>query len=539
MENMTPRFSYRPPPEERTFIGRYRIVRQLGRGGMGEVLQATDPDTGKDVAIKILDAEGYADEDLLRRFEREAQSAMTLDHPNVAKFYGVELDEHGKPIIVMEYIAGTPMDRYLRNATDIPFSRLVDFVIQAARGLENAFRRSIIHRDIKPSNLIVTPEKVVKIIDFGLAKSLWDPTALTGSGIVVGTPRYISPEQGLGRSVDHRSDIYSLGATMYELLTRQSPFDGDTPMAIMMKHINTPLVPPYMINPRIPADLSEIVMRMMAKDPKDRYQDYEPLIRDLESAKIHRLAKERLQVPGMENVAGSSPTVQVPQDGVPGGAYSGTGRARPASYLTEGLVNVDFSTPPEAPASKVRAVLLSIAGLVVIGIAAMAYMQPAPNEPQTRRKGTLGKRLAMVFRAPADDNSSTAAAERMVREDEERIDTTRSRMEATLNAIISQQTAGNSSPASIRRLRQAGVLNTSESVDAWGNDFYVSNSGTGGGTLIAAGRDGQENTDDDFRFSLDGTERQIPDPLTIEDYLQEQWEESDPQEAEAEEGTTE
>lgn len=539
MENLTPRFSYRPPPEQRTYIGRYRIVRQLGRGGMGEVLQATDPDTGKDVAIKILDAEGYADEDLLRRFEREAQSALTLDHPNVAKFYGVELDEQGRPMIVMEYIAGTPMDRYLRNATDLPFSRLVDFVIQAARGLENAFRRSIIHRDIKPSNLIVTPEKLVKIIDFGLAKSLWDPTALTGSGIVVGTPRYISPEQGLGRSVDHRSDIYSLGATMYELLTRQSPFDGDTPMAIMMKHINTPLVPPYMINPRIPADLSEIVMRMMAKDPKDRYQDYEPLIRDLESAKIHRLAKERLQVPGMENLTGNSSTVQVPQEGIPGGAYGGTGRHRPASYLTEGLVNVDFSAPPEAPTSKVRIVLLSIAGFVVIAIAAMALMRPTPSEPQPRRKGTLGKRLAMVFRAPANDTSTTAAAESMAREDEEKIQTTRSRMEATLNTIISQQATGNSSPASIRGLRQAGVINASDSVDAWGNDFFVSSSGTGGGTLIAAGRDGQENTTDDFRFSLDGTERQVPDPLTVDDFLQQEVEESEMGETTAEEDTTE
>ena len=272
------------PPDDRRRIGRFIIEYMIGRGGMGEVYKAWDPENNRCVALKILDVKGYEDPDTLKRFQRESQAALVLDHPNIARFYGAEKDEQGHPIIAMDYIDGTGLDVVLDERPDIPFSQLVDYVVQTARGLENAYRRSIIHRDIKPGNLLIDKDGNVKIIDFGLAKSMWDNSALTGSGLVVGTPRYISPEQGMGRNVDHRSDIYSLGATFYELVTRRTPFEGDTPLAIMMKHISSPLVPPYMVNPQVPADISEIIMKMMAKDPNHRYQDYEPLIRDLESA---------------------------------------------------------------------------------------------------------------------------------------------------------------------------------------------------------------------------------------------------------------
>jgi len=281
------------PLAEQREIGRFKIDYILGRGGMGEVYKAFDPQSNRSVAIKILDTRGYEDADTLKRFEREAQAALVLDHPNIARFYGLEHDAQGRPIIVMEYINGRGLDQLLDLEPDMLFSTRVDYIIQTARGLENAYRRSIIHRDIKPGNLLIDGSGMLKIIDFGLAKSMWDNSNLTSSGLVVGTPRYISPEQGMGRNVDHRSDIYSLGATFYELVTGRTPFEGDTPLAIMMKHINSPLVPPYMINPKVPGDVSEIITKMMQKEPNQRYQDYEPLIRDLESAKIHRLAKER------------------------------------------------------------------------------------------------------------------------------------------------------------------------------------------------------------------------------------------------------
>jgi len=186
------------PPAGARMIGRYRVVKQIGRGGMGEVLKAVDTATERTVAIKLIDAEAAREPDALRRFEREAKSAMALDHPRIAQIYAQEKDASGRPFLVMEYVDGKPLDRFLKENPEAPFSQLVDIVLQAAQGLDAAHRRSIIHRDIKPSNILITPAGGVKIIDFGLAKSLWDESSITATDMVVGTPRYISPEQGMG-----------------------------------------------------------------------------------------------------------------------------------------------------------------------------------------------------------------------------------------------------------------------------------------------------------------------------------------------------
>ena len=227
--------------DSRTVIGRFQIEGLIGKGGMGKVLKARDPNDGRLVALKILDIEAYADDELRRRFEREAKSASLLDHANIAHIYGMELDENGHPVLVMEYIEGLPLDTIIKDNPDVSFSKMVDFVIQAARGLEYAYRRSIIHRDIKPSNLILASNGVLKIIDFGMAKSLWDNTSLTATGMVVGTPRYISPEQGMGRNVDHRADIYSLGATFYELLTRHPEVKAEVKAEVEMRSLLAPV----------------------------------------------------------------------------------------------------------------------------------------------------------------------------------------------------------------------------------------------------------------------------------------------------------
>jgi serine/threonine protein kinase len=517
MENLTPRQSYQAT-ERRTSIRHYEVICTIGRGGMGEVLKALDAKTGRYIAIKVLDAEAYRDEDLLRRFEREAHSALTLDHPNIAKFYGMEMDEEGRPIIIMEFIEGLPMDQWLKLNYDPPFSLIVDFAIQAARGLENAYRRSIIHRDIKPSNLIVTPEQVVKIIDFGLAKSLWDNSALTSTGMVVGTPRYISPEQAASRSVDHRSDIYSLGATLYELLTRQVPFDGDTPLAIIMKHSTSPLVPPYLINPRVPSDINEIVIRMMAKDPKERYQDYEPLIRDLESAKIHRMAKER-RMAGHDGMLAETQAVDYAAQTMieSNGEVSPTYRSRPSSYLSQGLVNVSYDLP-EAPAkSRATVILLTISGLLVVGIDVAGLLAPKQVEGQ-KQSSWLSQRIAAVLGKNPTTKKSSSPAD-IAKDDAEKVRLTQSRMEALVSRILEQRAAQPNKSPGIRSMRDSGVVTRDETQDAWGNDFYILETGTSGGNLISKGRDGEEKTSDDFRFSLDGTSRTIPEPLKEEDLI--------------------
>ena len=514
MDNLTPRHSYQSTPVVRTTVGRFVVEGTIGRGGMGEVLRCIDPTNDKVVAIKVLDADAYLDQDLLKRFHREAQSALSLDHVNIARFYGMENDAENRPIIVMEYIPGEPLDKWLKCNAEAPFSQIVDFAIQTARGLENAFRRSIIHRDIKPSNLIVTPDQVVKIIDFGLAKSMWDTSGLTGTGMVVGTPRYISPEQGMGRNVDHRSDIYSLGATLYELLTHQSPFDGDSPLAIMMKHINTPLVPPYLVNPKVPGDVNEIVIRMMAKDPGQRYQDYEPLIRELEAAKIHRLAKER-RLSGMDSVsAGHASTVIVP-----GGERTPPPetivQSRPSSYLSEGLVNVSYTQPEERPRSNVSKILLSISGVLIIGFAIAALM--APKEVEGKRQPSwFSKRVASAFKKPEAKEAGTTP-EAIAKDDAEKVQSTASRMEAVVSKILEQRAADPNKAVTMRSLRASGAMSEEETQDAWGNDFFLKLSGDGSGSLYSKGRDGEENTPDDFRYALNGSSQTVPPALKAEE----------------------
>lgn len=495
--------------ETRT-IGRYTVVRSLGRGGMGEVLKAIDHVHNRHVALKVLDAEAYRDPEALRRFEREARSAMALDHPNIAHIYGIEHDQRGRPFIVMEYIEGEPLDRFARGGVQVPFSQLVDFVIQAAKGLQCAYRHSIIHRDIKPSNLLVTNDFVVKIIDFGLAKSLWDQSFLTATGMVVGTPRYIPPEQAMGRTVDHRSDIYSLGATFYELVTHQYPFDGDTPMAIMLKHINAPLVPPYMINPQVPGDISEIICRMMAKDPNERYQDYESLLQDLEAAKLHRLAKERRTHPQHGADETVAPTVLLDElaESNVGGSHAPT-----TGYLSEGIVNIEPNELPEAPPpSRARIYILSLIALFVLAIVVVTALRQVEDTPD-RQPSWLALRIREWVQGSRKSESRTV--EDVIREDNERIQQTVQRMEGLAVRALEykRQNAGRLPTA--RELVRAGVIQEADAVDGWGHPLLITSEE--GGKIVATGRDGIERTSDDFVLPLMGGTRIIPPPLSQSD----------------------
>ena len=267
-------------------IGAYSIVERLGVGGMGVVYKCRDEPLHRFVAIKILRRKYAGDEHYRRRFQREAQTIASLSHPSVAHVYGIgELERPEGPLtyIVMEYVEGPSLEALLHKEGRIPLPKAAALLRQTALGLREAFWKGIVHRDIKPSNIIVTASGGVKIVDFGLAKELKGQNSMTDEGIVLGTPHYISPEQGQGRPVDHRSDVYSLGSTFYHMLTGRPPFEGNSQVSVIVAHVNDTPRAPHEVDPELPEAASHVVLKMMAKAAEDRYQNYDDLIEDLDA----------------------------------------------------------------------------------------------------------------------------------------------------------------------------------------------------------------------------------------------------------------
>ncbi|RMD66929.1 serine/threonine protein kinase, partial [Candidatus Parcubacteria bacterium] len=227
-------------------IGRYHILEQVGQGGMATVYKAYDTRLERDVALKVIRRGAFPPDDLdriLKRFEREAKSLARLSHPHIVKV--LEYGEHeGSPYLVLEYLAGGTLKEQLTR--QIPWDEAAALLLPIARALHYAHQQGFIHRDIKPANILLTAEGQPLLSDFGIAKLLTheETQTLTGTGVSVGTPEYMSPEQGLGGEADARSDVYALGIVFYEMLTGRKPFQGETPMAVVVKHINEPLPKP-------------------------------------------------------------------------------------------------------------------------------------------------------------------------------------------------------------------------------------------------------------------------------------------------------
>ena len=270
-------------PEIPKRVGRYEILQQIGRGGMGDVYKARQLNMDRIVALKIL-PEGMArDKRYIRRFIREARAAGTLNHPNIVQVYDVGYT-HGRYYFSMEFVEGKNSGRLLWAEDHLEPARAIDIGIQIARALGHAARHGIVHRDIKPENILVTPDGTAKLADLGLARRADGSPDETGTrhGMTMGTPYYMSIEQARSVSTcDHRSDLYSLGATLYHLATGKVPFDGDSSVDILMKAAEQPVVPPDRICAQVPAGLARIIEKMMAKAPGDRYQTAEELVSDL------------------------------------------------------------------------------------------------------------------------------------------------------------------------------------------------------------------------------------------------------------------
>jgi len=265
----------------RTLDGKYRIVEQIGRGGMASVFKAYQPALDRYVAIKVLPAEHALAPGFSERFVREARAVAQLNHPNILPVIDFGQEE-GLSYIVMKYVAsGTLKDRLGRPMDLTETTRIIE---QIAAALDHAHGRGILHRDVKASNVLLDEGGWVQLADFGLAKILAGDEGLTATGVGIGTPAYMSPEQGQGRPVDHRTDIYSLGVVLYEMVTGRLPYDAETPMAIVFKHIYEPMPLPRQVNRALPEEVERVIFRAMAKTPADRYHSAGEMARALQQA---------------------------------------------------------------------------------------------------------------------------------------------------------------------------------------------------------------------------------------------------------------
>jgi serine/threonine protein kinase len=250
-------------------LGQYRIVEPLGRGGMATVFKALQPSLGRHVAVKVLPPYYAHEPGFAQRFTREARAVAQLEHPHILPVY--DFGQQGDySYIVLKYVpAGTLKDRI--DAGPLALAQATDIVCQIAEALDYAHQRGIIHRDVKPSNVLMDQGRWCLLTDFGLARMVEGSTQLTASGVGVGTPDYMAPEQGQGRTVDRRADIYSLGVVLFEMLTGQVPYNAETPMAVVLKHITDPLPMPRSLDPTIPESVEGVILKALAKEPDDRY----------------------------------------------------------------------------------------------------------------------------------------------------------------------------------------------------------------------------------------------------------------------------
>ena len=263
-------------------ISHYKVIEKIGEGGMGEVYKAEDTKLKRTVALKFLPPEAMRDKEAKERFIREAQSTSALDHPNICTVHEIDETEDGRIFIAMAYYGGKSLREKI-NQGPLPYDESVDIALQIARGLEKAHGVGILHRDIKPANVMMTSDRVAKIVDFGLAKVLGVSTTRTMS--TVGTVAYMAPEQIRGEVLDQRTDIWALGIVLYQMLTGKIPFKADNEQAVFYMVLNKKHEPVKRTRPEVPPDLEDIVNKCLEKNPARRYQQTEELVEDLSNFK--------------------------------------------------------------------------------------------------------------------------------------------------------------------------------------------------------------------------------------------------------------
>ncbi|MFE3290731.1 Stk1 family PASTA domain-containing Ser/Thr kinase [Rhodococcus sp. NPDC059234] len=346
----------------RKLSSRYELGEILGFGGMSEVHLARDMRLSRDVAIKVLRADLARDPTFYLRFRREAQNAAALNHPAIVAVYDTgeaETDGGPLPYIVMEYVDGVTLRDIVRGEGPMPPRRAMEVIADVCAALDFSHRNGIVHRDIKPANIMINRAGAVKVMDFGIARAISDSSSpMTQTAAVIGTAQYLSPEQARGEQVDARSDVYSLGCVLFEILTGEPPFKGDSPVAVAYQHVREDPALPSSVNPDIPRELDSIILKAMSKNPANRYQSAAEMRSDL----VRVLGGQRPGAPMVMNDEDRTTIL---------GAMDSSGRYAAAPAAEPVPAAAAAPAPQNAPPAKrkaVRTVLLAVGALVVVGI---------------------------------------------------------------------------------------------------------------------------------------------------------------------------
>jgi len=289
-----------------TFAGRYQIIEEIGKGGMGRVYKVHDTKIKEKIALKLIKPEIAKDKKTIERFNNELRLARKIRHKNVCQMFDLGEDK-GTQFITMEFVPGQDLKGLIRQTGQLAAGTTINLAMQICDGLTEAHKLGIVHRDLKPSNIMIDKEGDVRIMDFGIARSL-EAKGITGAGVMIGTPEYMSPEQVEGKETDHRSDIYSLGVILYEMVTGRVPFEGDTPFTIGVKHKSEIPQSPKEINSQIPDDLNDVILKCLEKDKEKRYQSAEEVRSELENLEKGIPTTERI-VPERKPITSKQITV--------------------------------------------------------------------------------------------------------------------------------------------------------------------------------------------------------------------------------------